>query len=259
MQTRAKLLSVKPVAALHITCNARRLPLLQPCNNARRRGPELFAGLVAPMPLICYKSAYLRHCFRHVLVTQPDLLTSIDALEQHYGAPKQSSQSKISPRLTQAMQTWLSASSFFILSTYSEDGIDCSPRGDKPSEAVRILDENTIAVPDRRGNNRIDTLRNLINDPRVGLIFMVPGIDEALRIKGTAAISINQTLINSFTSNNESPPATVVLINVIAAYVQNARAIRSARLWETVSHADPDELPNAATLSANTRTQDPQP
>lgn len=156
------------------------------------------------------------------------------------------------------MQQWLAYSSFLILSTCTEDGLDCSPRGDSAGHAFRILDENTIAIPDRRGNNRIDTLRNLIRDSRVGLLFMVPGVDEALRVKGTATISISRALLNSFTSNDEPAPATVILINIKAAYVQNARAIRSSGLWNASSHEDASQLPSAAALSVSLTTDSSQ-
>ena len=141
------------------------------------------------------------------------------------------------------MQRWLSYSPFFVLSTYSSDGIDCSPRGDRAGEAFRILDESTIAIPDRRGNNRIDTLRNLITDTRVGLLFMIPGINEAMRVKGKASISINDTLRQSFCTDNDNAPATVILVNVKLAYMQNARAVRRAKLWFSTSHVTDDALP----------------
>lgn len=147
------------------------------------------------------------------------------------------------------MQKWLAFSSFFILSTVSDEGLDCSPRGDKPGEAFRILDDRTIAIPDRRGNNRIDTLRNLINDPQIGLLFIVPGVDEALRIKGTATISINADLLQSFIANDLPAPATVILVNIKSAYVQNARAIRRSELWNADNHGDVSRLPSAEELS----------
>ena len=149
------------------------------------------------------------------------------------------------------MQTWLTHSSFFILSTCTLDGLDCSPRGDRPGEAFRILDSNTLAIPDRRGNNRIDTLRNLLVDSRVGLLFIVPGIGEALRIKGRASISIAPDLLASFVSQDEPAPATVLLINITAAYMQNARALRVSGLWDVENHTDASQLPTAQELTGN--------
>jgi PPOX class probable FMN-dependent enzyme len=145
------------------------------------------------------------------------------------------------------MKTWLEHSPFFILSSVTDSGIDCSPRGDKPGEAFRVLDDRTIAIPDRRGNNRIDTLKNILNDPRIGLVFLIPGVAEALRIKGLASISIDPALLDTFTLDGE-PPATVVLVSVQHAYVQNARATRAADLWNAQTHLTPAEVPNAREL-----------
>ncbi len=98
-----------------------------------------------------------------------------------------------------------------------------------------------------------------MSDPRVGLIFMVPGVDEAVRIKGTATLSVNPSLIDSFTPDGMAPPATVILINVVEAYVQNARAIRTAQLWDASTYADARNLPDSAMLSNNVDHQSPQP
>ena len=138
-------------------------------------------------------------------------------------------------------------SPFFVLSSVAESGIDCSPRGDKPGEAFRVLDNKTIAIPDRRGNNRIDTLKNILADPRIGLVFLIPGIAEALRIKGKANITIDDELLNTFELNGE-PPATVVLVTIEHAYVQNARATRAAQLWDTSSHKAASLIPDVAQL-----------
>ena len=149
------------------------------------------------------------------------------------------------------MQRWLEHSPFFVLASQSELGIDCSPRGDEPGKAFCVLDANTIAIPDRRGNNRIDTLRNLLIEPRVGLVFLVPGIDEALRVKGHAHISTDPTLLDRF-SLDGTPPATIIVVNVVSAYVQNARAVRSSHLWDEGSHIDAALVPTAADLSQRT-------
>lgn len=148
------------------------------------------------------------------------------------------------------MQLWLKQSPFFILASLGDNGIDCSPRGDRCGLAFHILDANTLAIPDRRGNNRIDTLRNIIKEPRVGLVFLIPGIDYALRIKGQARISIDPNLLERCALEGEHP-ATVILITVEAAYVQNARAVRSAGLWAQDTHLDTDEIPSVEELLKN--------
>jgi len=181
-------------------------------------------------------------------VTDIHTIDTLDALTQHYSAPRESSTSKIQYGLNSAMQQWLQHSPFFILASTTATGLDCSPRGDAPGKAFCVLDKKTIAIPDRRGNNRIDTLRNIIDDPRVGLVFLIPGIAEALRIKGRASISIKPELLDLFVLDGEQP-ATVILISITAAYVQNARAVRCANLWRDDHPVAPGLIPDAAQLS----------
>lgn len=138
-----------------------------------------------------------------------------------------------------------------MMVTAAQDTLDCSPRGDRAGQAFRVLDERTIAIPDRRGNNRIETLRNLVRDPRIGLLFMIPGIESALRVKGMASISINKKLLDSFVTDEEPTPGTVVLVSVLSAYVQNARAIRHAALWDNSTWHTNDQVPDASALSTH--------
>ena len=184
-------------------------------------------------------------------MTDSDLLDSIEDLEQHYNAPGKSSRGKVSTALTEAMQRWLAHSPFFVIATYSATGLDCSPRGDECSQAFRILDAHTIAIPDRRGNGRIDTLRNLLEDARIGLLFLIPGIEETLRIKGEARISINNELRQSFAAAKDEMPATVILVEVQSAFVQNARALRRSGLWDSDTHVDAVSLPDFVELTTN--------
>jgi PPOX class probable FMN-dependent enzyme len=174
-------------------------------------------------------------------------ITSLDALASRYPAPRTSSHKKVHRFLTDPMKNWLQHSPFFILSSVTASGIDCSPRGDRPGEAFRVLDNQTIAIPDRRGNNRIDTLKNILADPRIGLVFLIPGVAEALRIKGVASISINPELLDTFRLDGD-PPATVILVSVEHAYVQNARATRAADLWNAESYLQSSQVPNATEL-----------
>ena len=151
------------------------------------------------------------------------------------------------------MQRWLSCSPFFILTTCSEDGLDCSPKGDKAGQSFHILDASTIAIPDRRGNNRIDTLRNIVHDPRIGLLFMVPGVAVSLRVKGLASISVDSALRHRFTLDGEMP-RSVILVNVKSAYVQKDRAITRAALWDASHFMNVDELPTSDELSKTNNT-----
>lgn len=146
------------------------------------------------------------------------------------------------------MQTWLEHCPFVILSTMGQEGIDCSARGDDAAHAFQVLDEKTIAIPDRRGNNRIDSLKNIIEEPRVGLLCLLPGVQEIIRIKGEASISIEPELLQRFTLD-DIRPATVIVITIHTAFVQNARAIRHASLWSPEQYRRPENLPDANTLS----------
>ncbi len=181
-------------------------------------------------------------------MTTSHIITSLEELARHYPAPRPTSRSKIHNCLSADMQRWLEHSPFFVLASQSELGIDCSPRGDAPGKAFCVLDAHTIAIPDRRGNNRIDTLRNLLIEPRVGLVFLIPGIEEALRVKGQAQISADPQLLDRF-SLDGMPPATVIVVNVDSAYVQNARAVRSSGLWDENSRIDTAMVPTAADLT----------
>lgn len=142
------------------------------------------------------------------------------------------------------MQRWLLHSPFFILSSNGPEGIDSSPRGDTAGEAFHILDQHHIVIPDRRGNNRIETLKNIIADPRVGLVFLIPGVEETLRVKGIASISIKPSLLQKFALDGISP-ITVIVIRISSAYVQNARAIRQAQLWKAPINPAAVTIPSA--------------
>lgn len=183
------------------------------------------------------------------VVTDYSSLQSVDELASLYPEPRPSSRAKVHHKLSPAMKDWLRQAPFFVLSSVAEGSVDCSPRGDAPGQSHHILDDNTLAIPDRSGNNRIDTLRNIMIDPRVGLLFLIPGVENALRIKGRARISIEPALLDRFTLN-DTRPATVILVTISAVYVQNARAFRAAELWSSAGQVDVRKVPNAAELSA---------
>lgn len=178
----------------------------------------------------------------------PDLIDTIAALESRYPSARPASRTKEQPALTPPMRDWLARAPFLVLSSVAANGIDCSPRGDAPGEAFAVLDERRIAIPDRRGNNRIDTLRNLVADPRVGLVFLVPGVEETLRVRGRATISIAASLLERFRLDGERP-ASVIVVAIEAVWVQNFRAIRRAGLWDEASRVAPETLPDARALA----------
>src|SRR6201987_601161 len=137
---------------------------------------------------------------------------------------------------------------FFALATGGPDGLDCSPRGD-PAGFVRVHDEKTLLVPDRRGNNRIDSLRNILHDPRVALLFLIPGCGETIRVNGRAAISTDPALAQSYLVDGKSPRA-VLVVSVERVFYQCAKAIVRSKLWDPSRHIDRKSLPSNGTILA---------
>ena len=132
-------------------------------------------------------------------------ITTLEALEALYGEVNRNSLAKECAGLTPAYRRWLEASRFCALASAGPGGLDCSPRGDAQGQLFRILDERTLAIPDRRGNNRLDSLRNIIADPRVALLFLIPGVKETLLINGRASITTEPALLASFAKAGKPP------------------------------------------------------
>lgn len=143
-------------------------------------------------------------------------------------------------------QRWIVASPFAVVATSGPRGLDVSPRGD-PAPLVRVLNERTLLLPERRGNNRADGLRNLISDPRIALLFLVPGIGETLRVNGKATISIEPELLRSF-AVGDALPKCVVRIDVDAVFFHCARAFLRSRLWDIA--VDRASVPSAGEMLA---------
>ena len=179
-------------------------------------------------------------------------VTSLSALEALYGKVNPGSLTKETDHLTAPYRGWLEQAPFMAIASAGQAGLDCSPRGDAQGQLFRVENVTTIAVPDRRGNNRLDTLRNIIDDPRVALLFLIPGINEALRINGRASISTEPSLLDSFDVNNHKP-ATVILVAIEAVYFQCARALVRARMWDSSAHVKRSDVPTAGQMhkSAN--------
>lgn len=176
------------------------------------------------------------------LVTTPERLREVYPV-----APSPVSLRKESGHLTPAYAALVAASPFVVVSTVGDGGLDQSPRGDAPG-FVRVRDESTLVIPDRRGNQRLDTLRNLVADPRIGLLFLVPGLGEELRVRGTAVISTDPGELARHAVRGVEP-ASVIVVTVARVYFQCARAIRRSRLWDPEAHADPAALPTAGRMS----------
>jgi PPOX class probable FMN-dependent enzyme len=175
-------------------------------------------------------------------------IETIEALEALYGLPQETSTAKEVDWITPHYRTFIEASPFATLATSGPEGLDCSPRGDRPG-FVLIQDDRTLLLPDRRGNNRVDSLRNIVRDPRVALLFLIPGCGNTLRVNGRARLSIEQALLDSFAVDDKAP-RSVAVIAVDAVYFQCARAIVRSELWNPDRHVDPKSLPSAGEILA---------
>jgi uncharacterized protein len=176
------------------------------------------------------------------------LIASLEQLEALYGTPNDASTVKEVPHITREYRALIEASPFCALATGGPEGLDCSPRGDD-GPVVRIADERTLLLPDRRGNNRIDTLRNVVRDPRVALLFLIPGSGTTLRVNGRAVLSVDPALLDSFVMEGKAP-RSVMIISVETVYFQCARAVHRAHLWDASRHVDAKALPTPGRILA---------
>ncbi len=169
------------------------------------------------------------------------------ALLQHYSSgPGETSLAKVADQVHPLYRPYIEASPFAVLATVGERGIDASPRGDGPG-FVRVADQHTLLLPDRRGNQRIDSLRNIARDPRVALLFLVPGIGETLRVNGTARISALPALCEQFAVDGKWP-VSVLVISVGSVFFQCARAIKRSQLWNPAQHVERCRLPSPGAI-----------
>ena len=175
-------------------------------------------------------------------------ITSVEQLEALYGLPNEASTVKEVGHVTPHYRAFIEASPFAVLGTSGPEGLDCSPRGDRPG-FVRGQDERTLLLPDRRGNNRVDSLRNIVRDPRVALLFLIPGSGNTLRVNGRAWLSTEPALLASFSVEGNAP-RSVIVVRVEAVYFQCARAILRADLWNPDRHIDPAALPSPGQMLA---------
>lgn len=157
------------------------------------------------------------------------VINSVDALEALYGDAVPISLSKVARRMTPLYRKWIEASRFLVLSTVGPDGTDGTPRGDD-GPVVRIADDLTLLMPDWRGNNRIDSLRNIVRDGRVSLMFMVPGCNNVVRVNGTAVLSDDPEITATFEQRGNHP-RTVIVITIGEMYFQCAKALLRSGLW----------------------------
>ena len=173
-------------------------------------------------------------------------ITTIQELEALYDKPAGASLMKEIDHISDHYRAFIERAPFLVMATSGVGGLDCSPRGD-PAGFVRVLDRKRVLLPDRRGNNRLDSLRNLIEDPRVSLLFLIPGVSETLRINGRARLIVDEELAASFAINERTPK---VLIEVTAdrVYFQCAKALVRSRLWAGETQVPRSALPSTGQI-----------
>ena len=177
------------------------------------------------------------------------IVQTLDELDAIYGQPAATSIVKEVDRITPGYAMYIEASPFVALATVGPEGLDCSPRGEAPS-VVTIRDDTTLLLPDRRGNNRIDSLRNIIRDPRVALLFLIPGSGTTMRVNGRAEVSVEPELLASFAVDGQLP-RSVIIIHVERVYFQCARAIVRSHLWKPDQYPDIEKLPTIGQMLAD--------
>src|SRR6202022_3474656 len=176
------------------------------------------------------------------------IIATIGELEAIYGETNEASTVKVADRITPSYRVLIEKSPFCALATSGPEGLDCSPRGDLPG-FVRVHDETTLMMPDRRGNNRVDSLRNIVRDPRIALLFLIPGSGSTLRVNGRARGSANADLLASFKVDGKGP-RTAIVMRVVKIYFQCARAIVRSDLWNPDRRVDPKSLPTPGQILA---------
>jgi len=180
------------------------------------------------------------------MTDDPHLIRDLDALRALYGEPVGASVAKELTYIHPHYRQFIEAAPFVSIATSGPGGLDNSPRGDTPG-FVRVVDEHTLMLPDRRGNNRIDSLSNLMSDPRIGLLFLIPGVGESMRVNGRAAISIDPALLASFAVDDKLP-RSVLVVSVESVYYQCSKALVRSKLWDPASRIERSALPSTGTM-----------
>ena len=182
-------------------------------------------------------------------MTEPStVIVDVATLEHLYGAPSEASLVKEVDHVHPVYRKLIEASPFAVLATSGPGGLDASPRGDGPGFVV-VEDDKTLLLPDRRGNNRTDSLRNILGDPRVALLFLIPGTSETLRVNGRAMVSIEPLLLRRFAVAGKEP-RSVLVIAVETVYFQCSRAVVRADLWNPEKYASRATLPSTGAILA---------
>jgi PPOX class probable FMN-dependent enzyme len=180
------------------------------------------------------------------VIAADNLIRDEATLEALYGEPSAGAIAKEIEYIHPHYRAMIEASPFMVLSTSGPGGLDASPRGD-PAGFVHVLDDRTLLIPDRRGNNRADSLRNIIHDPRVALLFLIPGVGETLRVNGTAVISVDPALLARFPFR-DTLPRSVIVVTADRVYFQCPKALVRSELWNPEKHIDRKSLPSTGTI-----------
>ena len=173
-------------------------------------------------------------------------ITSLEQLDALYGKPMEAAIAKEIDYISKHYKAFIDKAPFVVLATVGPEGLDCSPRGD-PAGFVQVVDKHTLLIPDRRGNNRVDCLRNLVRDPRIALLFMIPGIGNTLRINGRATISTAPDLLAGFAMHGKLPKC-VLEVKAERVYFQCPKALVRSRLWSADAQIDRAEVPSAGEI-----------
>ena len=179
------------------------------------------------------------------------VVTSVEQLNALYGEPGEASIVKVTDHLLPEYRRMIEASPFLTLATVGPEGLDCSPRGDAGA-VIHIEDAQTLMLPDWRGNNRVDSLANIVRDPRVALLFLIPGSNTTMRVNGRAVLRIDEELTQRFTMDGRHP-RSVVVITIEEVYSQCARAVLRADLWNPGKFADSTCLPTVGQMLASAK------
>jgi PPOX class probable FMN-dependent enzyme len=176
------------------------------------------------------------------------LVTTPEQLDALYGEKMPTSIIKEIDHISDGYRKLIEAAPFVAIATSGPEGLDCSPKGDAVG-FVRILDDKTLAIPDRPGNNRLDGFRNILIDPRIALLFLIPGIGETLRVNGRASISIDPELMKSFAVSGKLP-RSVLIVHVETVFFHCSKAVVRSKLWDPATQIDRKSLPSTGTIIA---------
>lgn len=189
----------------------------------------------------------------HSSYADDQVITNLEQLNALYGEPSKRALVKELDHLSPHYQAYVANTPFVVVASVAPEGVDISPRGDAPG-FVRVVDAHTLMLPDRRGNNRVDTLSNIVRDPRVSLLFLIPGIGESLRVIGRAEIVVDQALCDSFTVQGKAP-RSVMVVHVQRAYFQCQKALARSRLWDPDAQLTRGDVPSAGEMLAALDTE----